>query len=219
MATYDNKRILQVGRARVHAEAMALARLESRIDKSLSDAVRIILACRGKVISAGVGTSGMMARRLSHLLSVTGTPSVFIHPSDGLHGSLGAIVEGDVVISISKGGQSTELNEFTRRAKSRGACIIVLTGDIANELGAMGDIVIRLPTPAGADPGGVLAMGSTLIVGAWGDALASALMDARGYGWSEVLFTHPGGAVGHLSESDIAGDDMPASIAHDIKDE
>jgi arabinose-5-phosphate isomerase len=215
----DNTRILEIGRARVRAEATALAKLELCIDQSLADAVHIILSCSGKVISAGLGTSGMMARRLAHLLSVTGTPAVFLHPSDGLHGSLGAIVDGDVVISISKGGQTVELNEFTRRARSRGAIIIVLTGDIGNELGGLGDVTVRLPTPTGADPGGVLAMGSTLIVGAWGDALAAALMDARGYGWSEVLFAHPGGAVGHLSENDIRHDDMPSSMAHDLQDE
>jgi D-arabinose 5-phosphate isomerase GutQ len=219
LATSDNTRILRVGRARVRAEVAALAKLDSRIDESLADAVRVILACRGKVICAGLGTSGMMARRLAHLLSVSGTPAVFLHPSDGLHGGLGAIADSDVVISISKGGQTLELNEFTRRAKSRGSRIIVLTGEIDNELAGLGDVTARLPTPTGADPGGVLAMGSTLIVGAWGDALASALMDARDYEWSEVLLSHPGGAVGQLSKSDIMLDEMRPSAAHELKDE
>jgi D-arabinose 5-phosphate isomerase GutQ len=203
----SDHRLLEVGRARVVAEIAALATLESQIDDRLVAVARILLEATGKVVPVGVGTSGVTARRLAHLLSVTGTPAIFLHPADGLHGSLGAIEPGDVVIAISKGGQSAELNEFTRRAKTRGARIIVLTSTDGTELAALGDVTVALPTPDGADPGGVLAMGSTLIASAWGDALAAALMDARGYSWATVLYTHPGGAVGHLATSDVVDDD------------
>lgn len=204
-------RLVEVGRARVAAEIAALSTLEAQIDGRFAAAARILLEATGKVIPVGVGTSGVTARRLAHLLSVTGTPAIFLHPADGLHGSLGAIETGDVVIAISKGGQSAELNEFTRRAKARGAKVIVLTSLDGTELAALGDVTVALPTPEGADPGGVIAMGSTLIASAWGDALAAALMDARGYPWTEVLFTHPGGAVGRMATSDVVVDAEPAA--------
>ena len=207
----DEARIVEIGRARVRAEVAAFATVEAQIDERLPAAARILLEATGKVIPVGVGTSGVTARRLAHLLSVTGTPALFLHPADGLHGSLGAIEPGDVVIAISKGGQSAELNEFTRRAKTRGAKVIVLTSRDGSELAALGDVTVALPTPDGADPGGVIAMGSTLIASAWGDALAVALMDARGYAWAEVLYTHPGGAVGQLAASDVQLEGQPTS--------
>ncbi len=207
----DEARIVEIGRARVRAEMAALSTVEAQIDGRLAAAARTLLEATGKVIPVGVGTSGVTARRLAHLLSVTGTPALFLHPADGLHGSLGAIEPGDVVIAISKGGQSTELNEFARRAKTRGAKVIVLTSRDGSELAALGDVTVALPTPDGADPGGVIAMGSTLIASAWGDALAVALMDARGYAWAEVLYTHPGGAVGQLAASDVQLEGQPAS--------
>jgi D-arabinose 5-phosphate isomerase GutQ len=215
----SDDRLVAVGRARVVAEIAALSTLESQIDDRLAATARILLAATGKVIPVGVGTSGVTARRLAHLLSVTGTPALFLHPADGLHGSLGAIEPGDVVIAISKGGQSSELNEFTRRAKTRGAKVIVLTSEEDSELAALGDVTVALPTPDGADPGGAIAMGSTLIASAWGDALAAALMDARGYPWAEVLFTHPGGAVGHLATSDVVLDGQPAVIDLAVRDD
>ena len=213
MSGVNEDRLVEVGRARVAAEIAALSGLGSQIDGRLAVAARIVLQAKGKVIPVGVGTSGVTARRLAHLLSVTGTPAIFLHPADGLHGSLGAIEPGDVVIALSKGGQSSELNEFTRRAKTRGAKVIVLTSVDGSELAALGDVTIALPTPDGADPGGVIAMGSTLIASAWGDALAAALMDARGYPWAEVLFTHPGGAVGRLGTSDLLVDQQPTAVS------
>ena len=218
MTAVSDHRLLEVGRARVVAEIAALATLESQIDDRLVAVARILLAT-GKVVPVGVGTSGVTARRLAHLLSVTGTPAIFLHPADGLHGSLGAIEPGDVVIAISKGGQSAELNEFTRRAKTRGARIIVLTSTDGTELAALGDVTVALPTPDGADPGGVIAMGSTLIASAWGDALAAALMDARGYSWATVLYTHPGGAVGRLATSDVVDDDRTGVISSTVRDD
>ena len=219
MTAVSDHRLLEVGRARVVAEIAALATLESQIDDRLVAVARILLEATGKVVPVGVGTSGVTARRLAHLLSVTGTPAIFLHPADGLHGSLGAIEPGDVVIAISKGGQSAELNEFTRRAKTRGARIIVLTSTDGTELAALGDVTVALPTPDGADPGGVIAMGSTLIASAWGDALAAALMDARGYSWATVLYTHPGGAVGRLATSDVVDDDRTGVISSTVRDD
>lgn len=188
--------MLQMAQRLIQAEASALMDLRSQLSTSLIAVARLALEQPGKVLTAGVGTSGYVARRLAHLLSVTGTPALFVHPADGLHGGLGAVRKGDVVIAISKGGRSQELNEFSRRAKILGAKIVVLTMEPGSELGRTADIVVGLSVPDGADPGGIIAMGSTLVASAWGDALAVVLMQMRGYGWDSVLFTHPGGAVG-----------------------
>jgi arabinose-5-phosphate isomerase len=138
---------------------------------------------------------------MAHLLSVCGTPSLFLHPMDGLHGSLGAVAEQDVVIAISKDGGSAELNEFARLAQERGARLLSLTSRVDSVLGRLADLSVRIAPAADADPGGVIAMGSTLATAAWGDALAVTLMRLRGYSWSDVLFTHPAGAVGQLAEA------------------
>lgn len=198
-------RALTAAREQVRGEQKLLAELEPLVDERLVGAARIVLAHRGKVIPTGVGTSGEIARRMAHLLSVAGTPSLFLHPTEGLHGGLGGVTRDDVVIAISKGGQSGELNEFARRAAARGAAVIVLTARQDSELARLGDLTVVLPAPDYADPEGIIAMGSTLAVAAWGDALAVMLMQLRGYRWDEVLFTHPGGAVGRRAESGEPG--------------
>ncbi|MET4224580.1 SIS domain-containing protein [Oerskovia enterophila] len=161
-------------------------------------------ACTGKIVVIGAGTSGAVARRLAHLLSVCGTAAFYLNPSDGLHGSLGAVGTGDVVIAISKGGESTEINEFIRRATTRGASTVALTAVLDSELAECVNIAVRIDS-ASADPGNVIAMGSTLATSAWGDALAVALMRHRQYAWADVLYSHPGGAFGRHSEELLAG--------------
>src|SRR6266851_9490915 len=204
MTGSDDSGVLHTARQLVRAEAAALAALESQLDARLEAAAQLILDRPGKVLTVGVGTSSHVARRLAHLLSVTGTPSLFMHPVDGLHGSLGAIQAGDVVIALSRGGESDELNEFARRAKKLGAAIVVLTADAASELGIIGDLTVALSTAPGADPGEIIAMGSTLVIAAWGDALAVTLMERRGYSWDAVLYSHPGGAVGKRAAGDTS---------------
>jgi D-arabinose 5-phosphate isomerase GutQ len=197
----DEIGVFSTARELVRAEAAALVALEAQLDERLVKVAQLILERHGKVLPVGVGTSGHVARRMAHLLSVTGTPAIFLHPADGLHGSLGAIQPEDVVIAISRGGQSSEINEFSRRAKKLGAAIVVLTADPDSELGELADVTVALSTPSGADPRGIIAMGSTLVTSAWGDALAITLMEMRGYGWDAVLYSHPGGAVGKLASA------------------
>src|SRR6202521_475791 len=115
--------VLRTARQLVRAEAAALAALEAQLDARLEAAAQLILDQPGKVLTVGVGTSSHVARRLAHLLSVTGTPALFMHPVDGLHGSLGAIQAGDVVIAISRGGDSDELAPCARRASPHGAAL------------------------------------------------------------------------------------------------
>jgi arabinose-5-phosphate isomerase len=193
--------ILEDARAVIRREGVAAAGIADQLDGSFVAAVELLLACRGKVLVTGSGTSGSVARRMAHLLSVCGTPSLFLHPMDALHGSLGAVSEADVVIAISRDGSSYELNDCARRAQHRGAQVISLTSQVDSALGQLADLSVQIVTSDDADPGGVIAMGSTLAAAAWGDALAVTLMRLRGYSWSEVLFTHPAGAVGQLADA------------------
>jgi D-arabinose 5-phosphate isomerase GutQ len=199
LGDFDEGALLATARELVGREASALETTAARLDQSLIEAARMVLASTGKVITVGVGTNGPIARRLAHLLSTTGTSALFLHPVDALHGSLGAVDKGDVVIAISKGGQSAELNEFASRSKTRGAQLLVLTGVGDSPLGVLGDLTVVLPDHPEADPGGIVAMGSSLITSAWGDALAIVCMQVTGYGWDEVLHSHPFGAVGQMT--------------------
>lgn len=196
----DDARLLASARDRIRAEVAALEAVESGLDETFVAATRLVLAMTGKVLVIGVGTSGPVARRMAHLLSTSGTPSLFLHPTDALHGSLGAITDGDVVVTISKGGRSAELNEFATLAQRRGAKLLVLTASPDSPLGQLGDVTVTLPTTEDADPGGLIAMGSSLAVAAWGDALAIVLMQLTGYGWDQMMDSHPSGAVGEHKE-------------------
>jgi arabinose-5-phosphate isomerase len=121
---------------------------------------------------------------------------LFIHPADGLHGGLGAVSSQDVLIAISKGGKSDEINEFVSRAKSRGLSVIVFTASENSALAKLADVCLVIKTLPGSDPGERFPMGSTLAVSAVGDALALVLMGLKDYSWENFIFTHPGGAVG-----------------------
>ena len=143
------------------AEGAAVAAIADQIDDTFDEAVELLLELTGKVVVIGSGTSGAVARRMAHLLSVCGTPSFFLIAADGLHGTVGAVSEGDLVIAISKGGESAELTGFVQLAKDRGARSMALTARVDSPLGELVDLAVRLDS-AGADPGGVIAMGSTL---------------------------------------------------------
>lgn len=196
----DPARIVELARRTIRRDAEAVGGLEAQIGDSFARTAQLLLRCTGKVLVAGLGTSGATARRVAHLLSVGGTPALFIHAADALHGALGAVGPDDCVIAISKGGESDELNDFVRRARDRGAPVVALTAEPGSSLGRLGDECLVVTTPDDADPGNMIAMGSALAACALGDALAVSLMDARGYSWASFMQSHPGGAVGHMIE-------------------
>jgi arabinose-5-phosphate isomerase len=190
--------ILIAARDAISREAAVLLAVADHLDDTFLQTVELLAACQGKVFVSGSGTSGAVARRMAHLLSVCGTPAVFMPAMDALHGSMGAIVSGDIVIAISRGGETTELSDLARRVQRRGVPVIALTSAPRSALATIANLTVVFPDGESADPGGVIAMGSTLAVAAWGDALAYVLMRRSGYGWDEVLETHPAGAVGQL---------------------
>jgi arabinose-5-phosphate isomerase len=182
-------------------EAEALANLPKQIDESFARAVTAILGLTGKVVTTGSGTSGIMAERLAHLLAVSGTPAFYLPCLDALHGGMGAITPADLVIALSKGGESAELVELVGRLRERAVPVFAVTERPGSSFGkSAADVVTVRTEPADADAGGLIAMGSTLVAGAWGDALVFVLMALRGHSWEEVMDVHPGGIVGQQTE-------------------
>lgn len=189
--------MLAAAREVIQREASALANLVDQIDQTTVDIVGLILASPGKVVTTGTGTSGIMAERLAHLLGVTGTPAFYLPCLDALHGGMGSIDASDIVIALSKGGKSAELTQLVVRLQERGVTVVAVTEKPESEFAAAATYVVTVITdPREADLGGLIATGSTLVAGAWGDALAAVLMQARPYSWEEVIATHPGGVVG-----------------------
>lgn len=192
---------LEAARELIMREAAGVLAVAEQLDDSFLEVVDLLLRYEGKVFVTGSGTSGAIARRMAHLLSVCGTPAVFVSAMDALHGTMGAFASGDVLITISRGGETDELNELSTRVKQRQVPVVALTAQPGSTLAGLADVVVVVDTGPDVDPGGVIAMGSTLASAVWGDALAYVLMRVRGYGWDEVLFTHPAGAVGQITEA------------------
>ncbi|MEO5316260.1 SIS domain-containing protein [Pseudarthrobacter sp. CC12] len=193
--------IVDAARAAIRREAKAVEGLASQIDHEFVEIVHQILDLTGKIITTGTGTSGIMAERLAHLLAVSGSPAFYLPCLDALHGGMGAITEGDLVVAMSKGGQSTELIELVQRLGERGIPVVALTERPDSPFAKAAQRVAHVKTePSDADPGGLIAMGSTLVAGAWGDALAIVLMALRGHSWEEVVHIHPGGIVGQQTD-------------------
>lgn len=180
----------------IEAESRAVLRAAAAIDDTFVAVVRLLTACAGKIVVVGSGTSGAIAARAAHLFSVGGTPAFRLSPSDGLHGGLGVLRRDDVVIALSKGGGSTELNEFCRLARPLCGGLVALTSRRDSPLASLVDHVILLPSTSDDDLGGVVATGSSLATASVLDALVEAGRLARDYSWEQLLYTHPAGAVG-----------------------
>ncbi len=184
--TVPAETLLAAAREVVSREARALAGLVDQLDTSFLTVVETVAATTGKVVTTGSGTSGIMAERLAHLLSVCGTPAVYLPSMDALHGGMGAITPTDLVIAISKTGQSAELTDLVERLDRRGIHVVAVTESPDSPFARAASSVAHVRTdPADADPGDMIAMASTLAVGAWGDAVAVVTMSMRGHSWSE----------------------------------
>ncbi|MFV0434362.1 MAG: SIS domain-containing protein [Leucobacter sp.] len=192
--------ILEHARAGIRREAQALSNLADQIGPDFVEVVGDVLACgdrNGKVVTTGAGTSGIIAERLAHLLSVSGTPSFYLPSQDALHGGMGAVTETDLVIAFSKGGRSAELTQLVSRLTERGTRVIAVTENPGSPFAEAATRTVHITTdPVDADAGGLIALGSTLVAGSWGDALTITLMALRDFSWEEVVQIHPAGIVG-----------------------
>lgn len=179
------------------AETEALAALERDLDKDqLADAVQMLAACRGKIILSGCGTSAMAAKKAAHSLCCVERPALFLSPSDAVHGGLGVLQPEDILILISKGGNTAELAALIPACKTKGARLIAVTENPGSVIGQQADCCLTVRVAREACPFNMLATSSTLAVIAVFDALCIALMEATGYTREQFAVIHPGGAVG-----------------------
>ncbi len=189
--------LLNEGRTALIRTGEAIAGLADQLGSSFVQAVEVILGCRGHVIVSGAGTSSTIARRLAHLLSCVGAPALYLDSGQAVHGSAAAITAHDVLVVISKGGQTDELNTLARLARERGAPVIAMTGSSESPMAQLSDVVLAYTVDRSLDGGeGSIALGSSLASGAVGDALCFAVLSVRGFSAAEFLKVHPAGAVG-----------------------
>ncbi|MDE1951504.1 MAG: KpsF/GutQ family sugar-phosphate isomerase [Betaproteobacteria bacterium] len=210
---------LQLGRNTLEIEAAAVLALAARIGQApLADAftaaMRCILACSGRVVVSGMGKSGHIARKLAATLASTGTPAYFVHPADASHGDLGMVTDADVFIALSNSGESEELVRIVPLIKRLGAKLITITGRVDSTLALHADIHLDCAVEQEACPMNLAPTASTTAQLALGDALAVALLDARGFGPDDFARTHPGGSLGrklltHVADVMRAGDAVP----------
>jgi arabinose-5-phosphate isomerase len=187
---------LALARSVLGTEAAAISALIDRLGEPFLHAVELVLACRGRVVVSGIGKSGHIARKIASTLASTGTPAFFVHPAEASHGDLGMITPDDVLIALSNSGESAELNSIVPLVKRRGARMIALTGDENSTLAQAADVHLDARVDSEACPLGLAPTASTTAALALGDALALALLDARGFSADDYARSHPGGALG-----------------------
>ncbi len=195
-----NEEIIATAKKVIEDESAAVLTLIEQINSNFVDAVKLMFDCQGHILVAGAGTSHSVARRLAHLLSCCGTPALLIDVGDSQHGLSGAVTKQDVLIALSKGGQTKEVITLAKVAKARGAKLIALTEKPDSELSNLSDVVLQVVAPPDVDPYGMVATGSSLVNAAIGDALCVVLLNMKGYSVEEFGETHPGGAVGKKLE-------------------
>jgi arabinose-5-phosphate isomerase len=194
-------------------EARAILDLLPRIDASFDRAVEALFACTGRVVVTGLGKSGIIAQKLSATFASTGTPSLYLHPVEAIHGDLGRIVKGDAVLAVSNSGDTAEILSLVPAVKRLGSPLITLTGNPRSPLAAASDVHLDVSIREEACPLGLAPTASTTAALAMGDALAMALIERRGFTVDDFAVLHPGGRLGKrlLRVEDVmhAGDEVP----------
>jgi len=214
-ARVDAARALALARSVLATEADAIRALEGRVGAAFVDAVDLLFHCRGRVVVSGIGKSGHVARKLAATLASTGTHAFFVHAAEASHGDLGMIAPDDVVVMLSNSGETDELLLLVPHVKRQGARLIALTGNEASSLAQAADVHLDAAVGSEAGPLGLAPTASTTTALALGDALALALLDARGFSTEDFARAHPGGALGRRLLTRVAdvmrtGADLPA---------
>lgn len=195
-------------------EAEAIQNLINRIDKNFVRAVDILYSGKGRVVVTGVGKSGIIGRKIAATLTSTGTPALFLHPVEGMHGDLGIVMKEDVVIAISNSGETEEINSIIPIVKRIGASLIAFTGNIESTLARKSDVTIDIGVEREACPLGLAPTASTTATLAMGDALAVALLNKRSFQKVDFHRIHPGGSLSkrlmlRIRDVMLTGEDIP----------
>jgi arabinose-5-phosphate isomerase len=187
---------LDLARRVLAEEGQAVLKAQEAVGAEFERAVDLIYACRGRLILTGMGKSGIVARKIAATLVSTGTPAVFLHPAEGVHGDLGIISPEDIVVAISYSGETDEVVNLLPAIKSRGAKLVCITGEAASTLGRLADVALSFGRVNEADPENLVPTTSTTVTLALGDALAVALMAKRGFKQEDFAILHPRGMLG-----------------------
>jgi arabinose-5-phosphate isomerase len=177
-------------------EAEAIKALSGRIDKSFLTAVEIIAQCRGRVIISGMGKTGLIGRKMAATFSSTGTPAIFMHSAEAVHGDLGQVIRQDVLLVLSQSGETEETTRLLPLIKKIGAKIIAITGNPQSTLAKHSDVVLNVKVQKEGCPLGLAPMASTTAILVMGDALAACLIDRKKFRKEDFAFFHPGGSLG-----------------------
>ena len=219
--SFDNKsalRALQLAGETLQIEADAILALKARLgtgaDDPFAQATALLFGCSGRVVVSGMGKSGHIARKIAATLASTGTPAMFVHPAEAAHGDLGMVTPADAVIAISNSGESEELLAIVPVIKRLGAKLISMTGKPESTLARLADVHLNIAVAKEACPLNLAPTASTTATLAMGDALAVALLDARGFREEDFARSHPGGALGrrlltHVRDVMRTGTDVP----------
>ena len=217
--SFNPEQALQLARETLDIEAAALVGLKSRLDARFTQAVQMMLNVKGRVVVTGMGKSGHIGSKIAATLASTGTPAMFVHPGEASHGDLGMIKAVDVVLAISNSGESDELVSILPVLKRQGVPLIAMTGGMSSALAQHADVVLDSSVEKEACPLNLAPTASTTAQLALGDALAVALLDARGFKAEDFARSHPGGSLGrrlltHVSDVMRKGDQVPHVPAH-----
>ena len=205
--------VLKVARRVLETEAEAVRALIDRLDHRFEQAVTLVETCRGRVVVTGMGKSGLVGKKLAATLAATGTPALFLHPAEGVHGDLGMLVRGDLVVALSHSGETEELLALVPAIKRLAVPLVVLTGRPASRLAQHAELVLDVSVREEACPMNLTPTSSTTAALALGDALAIAVLTRRGLGPDDMARLHPGGAIGRglvrVVELMHRGDEVP----------
>lgn len=196
IANFNADRALRLARETLQIEADAVAALAGRLDGEFAQAVQLTLNCSGRVVVSGIGKSGHIGRKVAATLASTGTPAFFVHPAEASHGDLGMVTRDDVLIAFSNSGETAELLSIVPIVKRIGAKLISVTGNPDSTLAKLADAHLNAGVEKEACPLNLAPTASTTAALAMGDALAVAVLDARGFGEEDFARSHPGGALG-----------------------
>ncbi len=190
------ERLIEQAKEVLRIEASAIGELIEKIGESFSEAVQLIYHCKSKIVITGIGKSGIIGQKIAATLASTGTPALFLHPTEAIHGDIGMVVEKDIIIAISNSGETPEIIQLLPHIKRCGAKIIALTGNIHSTLARCVDIVLDVGVNEEACPMNLIPTASTTTALALGDALAVCLIKKRNFGVEDFALLHPGGRLG-----------------------
>ena len=212
MSNYDQ--FIQCGKNVLNIEREAVAALSQKIDLNFAKACELMLNCQGRIVVVGMGKSGHIGNKIAATLASTGTPAFFVHPGEASHGDLGMITEEDVVLALSNSGETSELTSILPVIKRKGVSLISMTGNAKSTLASFANVNLDTSVTQEACPMNLAPTASTTVSLVMGDALAVALLDAKGFTEDDFALSHPGGSLGRrllLKVEDIMhkGDQVP----------